>query len=65
MSRLSDLASWASRHRRLLGALQLLVLIVFFVSLGWALRSSVSAAGYDSRISHSPRIRIQPSTKTR
>jgi uncharacterized membrane protein YbhN (UPF0104 family) len=47
MSRFSDLASWASRHRRLLGALQILVLVVFFVSLGWALRSSVSAAAHD------------------
>jgi hypothetical protein len=47
MSRLSDLASWASRHRRLLGAFQLLVLVVFFVSLGWALRGSVSAAAHD------------------
>jgi hypothetical protein len=47
MSRLSDLASWASRHRRLLGAAQLIVLAVFFVSLGWALRSSVSAAAHD------------------
>ena len=47
MSRLSDLASWASRHRRLLGAAQLIVLAVFFVSLGWALRGSVSAAARD------------------
>jgi glycosyltransferase 2 family protein len=47
MSRLSDLASWASRHRRLLGAFQLLVLVVFVVSLGWALRGSVSAAAHD------------------
>src|SRR3954465_13329983 len=47
MSRLSDVASWASRHRRLLGAVQLIVLVVFFVSLGWALRSSVSAAAHD------------------
>jgi glycosyltransferase 2 family protein len=47
MSRLSDLASWASRHRRLLGALQLIVLVVFLVSLGWALRGSVSAAADD------------------
>jgi hypothetical protein len=37
MSRLSDLAGWASRHRRLLGAVQLLLLAVFFGSLGWAL----------------------------
>jgi uncharacterized membrane protein YbhN (UPF0104 family) len=47
MSRLSDITSWASRHRRLLGAAQLIVLTVFFVSLGWALRGSVSAAAHD------------------
>lgn len=47
MSRLSDLASWASRHRRLLGAAQLIVLVVFFGSLAWALRGSVHAAAHD------------------
>jgi uncharacterized membrane protein YbhN (UPF0104 family) len=47
MRRLSDVAGWASRHRRLLGAVQLIVLAVFFVSLGWALRSSVRAAADD------------------
>ena len=47
MSRLSDLAAWASRHRRLLGAVQLIVLIVFFVSLGWAIRGSVRSAAHD------------------
>jgi glycosyltransferase 2 family protein len=47
VSRLSDLASFASRHRRLLGAVQLLVLAVFFVSLGWALRGSVRSAAHD------------------
>jgi uncharacterized membrane protein YbhN (UPF0104 family) len=47
MSRLSDVASWASRHRRLLGALQLILLVVFLVSLGWALRGSVTAAAHD------------------
>jgi len=34
MSRLTDLASFASRHRRLLGAIQLGLLAVFFGSLG-------------------------------
>ncbi len=47
MSRFSDLASWAARHRRLLGAVQLAVLAVFFVSLGWALRGSVHSAARD------------------
>ena len=47
MSRLEDVVGWASRHRRLLAAIQLTVLAVFFVSLGWALRSSVRAAAHD------------------
>jgi uncharacterized membrane protein YbhN (UPF0104 family) len=47
MSRFSDLAGWASRHRRLLGAVQLAVLAAFFVSLGWALRGSVHSAARD------------------
>ena len=47
MSKLSDLATWASRHRRLLGAVQLVVLAAFFVSLGWALRHELHAAAHD------------------
>lgn len=47
MSRLNDIASFASRHRRLLVAAQLIVLVVFFVSLGWALRGSVHSAADD------------------
>jgi glycosyltransferase 2 family protein len=47
MSRVSDLAGWASRHRRLLGAVQLAVLAAFFLSLGWALRGSVHSAAHD------------------
>jgi uncharacterized membrane protein YbhN (UPF0104 family) len=47
VSRLSDVAGWASRHRRLLGAVQLIVLVVFFASLAWALRGSVHAAARD------------------
>jgi uncharacterized membrane protein YbhN (UPF0104 family) len=47
MSRLSNVVSWASRHRRLLGAVQLIVLAAFFISLGWALRGSVHAAAHD------------------
>jgi glycosyltransferase 2 family protein len=44
MSRLSDVANWASRHRRLLGALQLIVFVVFLIALGWALRGTVHSA---------------------
>ena len=47
MSKLSDIATWASRHRRLLGSVQLVVLAVFFVSLGWALRHQLHAAAHD------------------
>ncbi len=47
MSRLADAASWASRHRRLIGAVQLVVLVVFFASLAWALRGSVHGAWHD------------------
>ena len=47
MSRLSDAAGWASRHRRLLGAAQLIVLVVFFASLAWALRGTVHSAAHD------------------
>jgi hypothetical protein len=47
VSRLSDVASWASRHRRLVAAVQLIVLVVFFVSLGWAIRGSVRSAADD------------------
>jgi glycosyltransferase 2 family protein len=47
MSRLTDIASWASRHRRLLGAVQLIVLAAFFVSLGWALRHQLHSAAHD------------------
>ena len=47
MSRLTRIAAWASRHRRLLGAVQLVVLAAFFLSLGWALRGTVRAAAHD------------------
>jgi len=47
VSKLTDIASWASRHRRLLGAVQLVVLAAFFVSLGWALRHELHAAARD------------------
>jgi hypothetical protein len=47
VSRLSDLLAVASRHRRALGAAQLIVLGVFLGSLGWALRGSVHSAAHD------------------
>jgi len=47
VSKLSDIAGWASRHRRLLGAVQLVVLAAFFISLGWALRHELHAAAHD------------------
>jgi glycosyltransferase 2 family protein len=47
MSRLTDIASFANRHRRLLVAAQLIVLVVFFVSLAWALRGSAHGALHD------------------
>jgi glycosyltransferase 2 family protein len=47
VSRLRDVADFASRHRRLLGVLQLVVLVVFFGSLGWALRGSFDSAAHD------------------
>jgi uncharacterized membrane protein YbhN (UPF0104 family) len=47
MSRLEDIATWTSRHRGLLGVIQLVVLAVFFVSLGWALRHQLHAAARD------------------
>jgi uncharacterized membrane protein YbhN (UPF0104 family) len=47
MSRLTDIATWAARHRRLLGAIQLVLLAAFFISLGWALRHQLHAAAHD------------------
>jgi glycosyltransferase 2 family protein len=47
VSRLSRIADWASRHRRLLGAVQLVVLAAFFISLGWALRHELHSAAHD------------------
>jgi glycosyltransferase 2 family protein len=49
MSRISELASWASRHRRLLGAIQLVVLVAFFISIGWAVRGTIHSAANDLR----------------
>ncbi|HEU5405833.1 MAG TPA: lysylphosphatidylglycerol synthase domain-containing protein [Gaiellaceae bacterium] len=47
MSRLTDIATWAARHRRLLGAIQLVLLAAFFISLGWALRHQLHSAAHD------------------
>jgi glycosyltransferase 2 family protein len=47
MSRLTDIAGWAQRHRRLLGVAQLVVLVVFFGALGWGLRGSFHSAKRD------------------
>ena len=47
MSRLKDVADFASRHRRLLGALQLVILLIFFSALGWGLRGSFNSAAND------------------
>jgi uncharacterized membrane protein YbhN (UPF0104 family) len=47
VSRLQDVASWTTRHRRLLGAVQLIVLVVFFAAVAFALRGSVHGAWHD------------------
>ena len=47
MSRLTDIADFASRHRRLIGVLQVVVLLIFFSSLGWGLRGSFHSAAHD------------------
>src|SRR6476646_4181342 len=47
MSRLTDVAHFASRHRRLLGVLQIVVLLIFFSALGWGLRGSFHSAAHD------------------
>ncbi len=47
MSRLSDVAEFASRHRRLIGAVQLVLLVVFFGLFGWGLRGTFGAAERD------------------
>ena len=45
MSRLSRLAAWAGAHRRLLGAVQIGLLALFFGFFGFALRGSLHSAG--------------------
>jgi uncharacterized membrane protein YbhN (UPF0104 family) len=45
--RLASVTRFASSHRRLIGAAQVVVLAVFFSSVGWALRGSFRSAGDD------------------
>jgi uncharacterized membrane protein YbhN (UPF0104 family) len=47
MSRLSNLAEFASRHRRLVGVAQLVLLAVFFGVFGWGLRGTFGSAERD------------------
>jgi glycosyltransferase 2 family protein len=47
MSRLTDIAGFASRHRRALGVAQLALLLIFFSLLGWGLRGSFDSAAHD------------------
>jgi uncharacterized membrane protein YbhN (UPF0104 family) len=47
MSRLSDVAAFASRHRRFVGVAQLVLLAVFFGLFGWGLRGTFGSAERD------------------
>jgi glycosyltransferase 2 family protein len=47
MSRLKDVVDFASRHRRLIGALQIGILLIFFSALGWGLQGSFNSAAHD------------------
>jgi glycosyltransferase 2 family protein len=47
VSRLRVIAAWASAHRRLLAAVQVGLLVVFAVLLGWGLRGSLHSAARD------------------
>jgi glycosyltransferase 2 family protein len=47
VGRLSQLAAWAGAHRRLLGAVQIGVLVLFFGLFAWALRGSIEQAERD------------------
>jgi uncharacterized membrane protein YbhN (UPF0104 family) len=40
-------ADFAAAHRRLLGAVQIALLLVFFGAIGWALRGSLRSAAHD------------------
>jgi len=47
MSRLEDVARFASAHRRLIGVLQLALLVLFFGLFGWGLRGTFDSAARD------------------
>jgi glycosyltransferase 2 family protein len=47
MSKLTDIAGWAQRHRRLLGVAQIVLLVIFFGTLGWGLRGTFHSAEHD------------------
>jgi glycosyltransferase 2 family protein len=47
MSRLRAVADWAAAHRRLLAAVQIGLLVIFFGALGWGLRGSLHSAAHD------------------
>jgi glycosyltransferase 2 family protein len=47
MSRLRAIAGVAAAHRRLLGAVQVGLLVIFFGALGWGLRGSLHSAARD------------------
>jgi len=47
MSRLEEVARFASRHRRLIGVAQLVLLAVFFGIFGWGLRGTFGSAERD------------------
>jgi uncharacterized membrane protein YbhN (UPF0104 family) len=47
VSRLTDIADFASRHRRVLGTLQIALLAVFFGTFAWALRGQIHSAAHD------------------
>ena len=49
MDRLRAIGRFAAAHHRLLAAVQLLVLAIFFGSVGWAMRGSFRDAGDDLR----------------
>lgn len=49
MGRLSTIRRFAAEHARLLAAVQLLVLAIFLVAVGWAIRGSFHAAADDLR----------------
>jgi uncharacterized membrane protein YbhN (UPF0104 family) len=47
MSRLENVAAFASRHRRLVAVSQILLLAVFFSIFGWGLRGTFNSAEHD------------------